>query len=75
MPLRGFSSWFLLGVLVTTGLMMMTFGVLFIRSMMTSSLSGVGIFALLLLGIVLLLTGGGLLSSTVAESIRRWRKS
>jgi hypothetical protein len=69
------SSWFASGVFASIGLVMMILGVLFIRSMMVSSLCWAGIFTLSLFGVILLLTGGGLLSSTIAESFRRfWRR-
>ena len=65
--------WFLFGVIFTFAVMLMVFGVLFIRDVYTSigSETGAVSFASLLFGIVLLLVGGGLLCSTVAETIRK----
>ncbi len=65
--------WFLFGVIFTFSVMLMVFGVLFIRDVYTSigSETGAASFASLLFGIVLLLVGGGLLCSTVAETIRK----
>jgi hypothetical protein len=65
--------WFMFGVCVTFGAMMIVFGVVFLREAYFSvSLSrGEMAFPTLLLGILLLLVGGGLLSSSIATSFRK----
>ncbi len=65
--------WFLFGVMITFALMLMVFGVLFIRDVFISmgSERGEVPFASLLFGIILLMVGGGVLSSTVAETIKK----
>lgn len=73
MAMRNFLFWFLCSAMAATGVTMVLLGLLFFQSMMTSaSLGGPGTFTLLLFSIILLLTGGGLLSSTIAESFRRF---
>ena len=65
--------WFLFGVMFTFAIMLMVFGVLFMRDVYLSmgSTSGEVAFSSLILGIALLLVGGGLLCSTVAETVRK----
>jgi hypothetical protein len=65
--------WFLFGVMFTFAAMLMVFGVLFMRDVYVSagSASGEVAFTSLLFGIILLLVGGGLLCSTVAETIKK----
>ncbi len=60
-------------MIFTFSVMLMVFGVLFIRDVYTSIGSGAGevAFTSLLFGIILLLVGGGLLCSTIAETIRK----
>lgn len=68
--------WFLFGVIITFGCVLMVFGVLFIRDAFISAgeTGGEVMILSLLFGIILLLVGGGLLSSCIAESIRKmWR--
>ena len=62
--------WFLFGVMLTFAAMLMVFGVLFMRDVYLSmgSASGEVPFTSLLFGIILLLVGGGLLCSTIAET-------
>jgi hypothetical protein len=73
MAMRNLLFWFRYSLFAATGLVMIVLGFLFFRSMMTSSfLGGECVFTLLLFSIILLLTGGGLLSSTIAESFRRF---
>jgi hypothetical protein len=57
----------------TFAAMLMVFGVLFMRDVYVSagSASGEVAFTSLLFGIILLLVGGGLLCSTVAETIKK----
>jgi hypothetical protein len=66
-------SWFLFGVFLTFGMMLIVFGVFFMRNLLFAVGTGSGEFAVpsLLFGIVLILVGGGLISSTVAETVRR----
>jgi hypothetical protein len=68
---RDLLTWILYGLFAATGLAMVILGLLFFHSMVMSSPGGQGIFTLLLFGIILLVAGGGLLSSTIAESFRR----
>jgi uncharacterized membrane protein YhaH (DUF805 family) len=63
--------WFMFGVMITFAAMLMVFGVLFMRDVYLSIGSGSEevAFTSLLFGIILLLVGGGLLCSTIAETI------
>ena len=61
--------WFVFGVFFTLSVMMIVFGILFIKDVYLSS--GEVAFGSLIIGAVLLLAGGGLLSSTIAETIRK----
>jgi hypothetical protein len=65
--------WFVFGAMMTFAIMLMVFGVLFMKDVYLSMDSGRGevTFTSLLFGIILLLVGGGLLCSTVAETIRK----
>ncbi len=65
--------WFMFGVFVTFGAMLMLFGVLFMKDVYLSLIVAKGTIAFpsLLFGIILLMVGGGLLSSTIAKSIRK----
>ena len=65
--------WFLFGVMFTFASMLMVFGVLFMRDVYVSagSASGEVAFTSLLFGIILLLVGGGLLCSTIAETVKK----
>lgn len=65
--------WFVFGAMITFAIMLMVFGVLFMKDVYVSMGSGTGevTFTSLLFGIILLLVGGGLLCSTVAETIRK----
>ena len=65
--------WFLFGVMLTFAAMLMVFGVLFMRDVYLSmgSSSGEVPFTSLLFGIILLLVGGGLLCSTIAETVKK----
>ncbi|HAR95105.1 MAG TPA: hypothetical protein DCR97_03960 [Deltaproteobacteria bacterium] len=65
--------WFSYGAFAITGLVMVILGFLFFFSTIGSSLSGTSMFTQLLFGIILLVTGGGLLSSAFVESYRRFR--
>jgi hypothetical protein len=62
-------SWFTFGVLLTLSVIMIVFGVLFIKDVYLHS--GEAVFGSLLFGIILLVVGGGLLSSTIAETVRK----
>jgi len=65
--------WFFFGVMLTFSVLLMVFGVLFVRDVYVSIASARGdvAFASLLFGIILLLAGGGLLCSTIAETIKK----
>jgi hypothetical protein len=62
-------SWFIFGVFFTLSIMMIVFGILFIRDVYVAT--GEVSFGSLILGVMLLLAGGGILSSTVAETARK----
>jgi uncharacterized membrane protein YhaH (DUF805 family) len=64
--------WFVFGVFFTLSIMMIVFGILFIRDVYYSGNEVA--FGSLIIGVVLLLAGGGLLSSTVAETVRKLLK-
>lgn len=64
--------WFIFGVFFTLSVMMIVFGILFIRDVYVSK--GEAIFGTLMIGVILLLSGGGLLSSTIAETLRKFLK-
>ena len=65
--------WFVFGAMITFAVMLMVFGILFMKDVYVSMGSGSGevAFTSLLFGIILLLVGGGLLCSTIAETIRK----
>jgi hypothetical protein len=65
--------WFVFGVFFTLSIMMIVFGILFIRDVYYSN-GGEVAFGSLIVGVILLLAGGGLLSSTVAETVRKLLK-
>ena len=64
--------WFVFGVFFTLSIIMVVFGILFVRDVYYSR--GEAVFGSLLIGVILLLAGGGLLSSTVAETVRKFLK-
>lgn len=64
--------WFIFGVFFTLSMIMIVFGILAIRDVYVSR--GEAVFGSLIFGIVLLLVGGGLLSSTIAETIRKLKE-
>jgi hypothetical protein len=61
--------WFLFGVFTSLALLMVVFGILFIKDVYGHSAEAS--FGSLIFGILLLLVGGGVLSSTIAETIRK----
>ena len=65
--------WFVFGAMITFAVMLMVFGILFMKDVYVSMGSGSAevTFTSLLFGIILLLVGGGLLCSTIAETIRK----
>lgn len=66
-------SWFVFGVFLTFGMMLIVFGVFFMRNLLAALGTDQGqvAFPSFLFGITLILVGGGLISSTVAESLKR----
>lgn len=74
MAVRNLLTWLLYCSMAATGLFMIVLGFLFLHSMMISSLRGEGVFTLLLFAIILLLTGAGLLSSTIAKSFQHFSR-
>jgi hypothetical protein len=65
--------WFVFGVFFTLSIMMIVFGILFVRDVYYCS-SGEVAFGSLIIGVILLLAGGGLLSSTISETVRKLLK-
>jgi hypothetical protein len=61
--------WFLFGVFTSLALLMVVFGILFIKDVYGHSAEAS--FGSLIFGILLLLVGGGVLSSTIAETVRK----
>lgn len=61
--------WFLFGVFVSLALLMAAFGILFIKDAYVHKAEAS--FGSLIFGILLLLAGGGVLSSTIAETVRK----
>jgi len=61
--------WFLFGVFTSMALLMVVFGVLFIQDVYANRAEAS--FGSLIFGVLLLLAGGGVLSSTIAETVRR----
>lgn len=61
--------WFLFGVFTSMALLMVVFGALFIRDVYVHRAEAS--FGSLIFGILLLLAGGGVLSSTIAETVRK----
>jgi hypothetical protein len=64
--------WFLFGVFFALSMVMIVFGILLIKDVYLHR--GEAVFGSLLFGITLLLAGGGILSSTIAETIRKTLK-
>jgi hypothetical protein len=64
--------WFMFGVFSSLAMLMVVFGILFIRDVYVHRAEVS--FGSLIFGILLLMVGGGLLSSTVAETVRRLRQ-
>ncbi|HVN95295.1 MAG TPA: hypothetical protein VMT62_02610 [Syntrophorhabdaceae bacterium] len=65
--------WFVFGVFFTLAVIMIVFGIHFISDIYYYG-EGENIFGSLIIGIILLLAGGGILSSTVAETVRKFLK-
>jgi hypothetical protein len=65
--------WFVFGVFFTLSIMMIVFGILFVRDVYYGS-DGEVVFGSLIIGVILLLAGGGLFSSTIAETVRKLLK-
>ncbi len=61
--------WFFLGVVFSLSVMMIVFGIMFIRDVYLHQDEAV--FGSFIFGVILLLVGGGLLCSTVAETVQR----
>ena len=61
--------WFLFGVFTSMALLMVVFGALFIKDVYVNRAEAS--FGSLIFGILLLLAGGGVLSSPIAETVRK----
>jgi len=61
--------WFLFGVFTSLALLMVVFGILFIKDVYVHRAEAS--FGSLIFGILLLMAGAGVLSSTIAETVRR----
>lgn len=64
--------WFFFGIVLTLSIIMVVFGILFIRDFYLHDAEIA--CGSLVFGIALLLAGGGLASSTIAETVRRLQK-
>ena len=76
--MRSAQYWFVLGVHVVTGVVMMFIGALFFRRICVSlwMSDGLIVLPLLLFGVTLYMVGGGILFSTLIRlSKGLWRKS
>jgi hypothetical protein len=65
--------WFMFGVYMTLGIIMVIFGALFLRTVFISLYLAQGeiAFSSLMLGIVLLMVGGGIVSSSIARYVKK----
>jgi hypothetical protein len=61
--------WFLFGVFTSLALLMIVFGILFIKDVYVHRAEAS--FGSFIFGVLLLLVGGGVLSSTIAETVRK----
>lgn len=61
--------WFLFGVFTSLALLMVVFGILFIKDVYVHRAEAS--FGSLIFGILLLMAGAGVLSSTIAETVRK----
>jgi len=61
--------WFLFGVFTSLALLMVVFGIIFIKDVYVHRAEAS--FGSLIFGVLLLLVGGGVLSSTIAETARK----
>jgi hypothetical protein len=61
--------WFLFGVFCTMSMIMVAFGLLFIRDVYLHRAEVS--FGSVILGILLLMAGGGLFATTIAETVRQ----
>jgi hypothetical protein len=61
--------WFLFGVFFSVSMVMVVFGVLFLRDVYVYR--GEVSFGSFIFGMLLVVVGGGLLSSTIAETVRK----
>jgi uncharacterized membrane protein YhaH (DUF805 family) len=64
--------WFVFGVFFALSMILIVFGILSVRDVYLQR--GEVAFGSLILGIILIMTGGGLLFSSIAETIRKIRK-
>ncbi len=71
--MRSAQYWFVFGVHVVTGVVMVFFGALFLRHIYVSLRMSDGLLVLpsLLFGVTLYMVGGGILFSTLARFIKR----
>ncbi|MCX7965661.1 MAG: hypothetical protein N2596_03435 [Syntrophorhabdaceae bacterium] len=64
--------WFIFGVFISLSFVMIIFGIITIRDVYLNKVHVV--FGSVIFGIVLILVGGGLLASTIAETIHKLRQ-
>lgn len=64
--------WFVFGVFISLSLMMIVFGIITIRNVYLDRAHV--IFGTVIFGVVLILVGGGILASTIAETIHKLRE-
>jgi len=67
--MRRMFLWFVSGMLFSLSVVLIVFGILFIRDVYLYRAETS--FGSLILGVILLIVGGGILCSTVAETIRK----
>ncbi len=65
--------WFIFGVFFALSMILIVFGILSVRDVYLQR--GEVAFGSLILGIILIMTGGGLLFSSIAETIRKVHKN
>ena len=65
--------WFVFGVFFALSMILIVFGILSVRDVYLQR--GEVAFGSLILGVVLIMAGGGLLFSSIAETIRKVRKN
>lgn len=71
-PLKRMFFWFVFGVFLSLSLVMIIFGIITIRDVYVNRVHV--FFGSVIFGIILILAGGGILASTIAETIYKLRQ-